>query len=154
MKNRISSFSVIIWSVALMLVGACMIPLLNVQLNPSGSVSAISVTYSWPDASARVIEQEVTSKLEGVFSAVKGLKDISSVTSKGNGTINMTFKKNTDPDAVRFEISTLIRRVYEELPTGVSYPLLSLGEGGAGESPILTYTLNASASPFFYSAIR
>lgn len=132
-----------------MLVGLGLVPLLNVQLSPSRSEPAIHVTYFWPDASARIIEQEVTSKLEGVFSAVKGLKDISSVSSKGNGTIDLTFKKNTSLDAVRFEVATLIRRVYKELPKQVTYPQLSVGSGGRRRTPVLTYTLNASASPFF-----
>jgi multidrug efflux pump subunit AcrB len=132
-----------------MLVGISLVPLLNVQLNPSRSEPAIRINYYWSDASARVIEQEVTSKLEGVFSAVKGLKEISSVSSKGSGTITLTFKKNTSLDAVRFEISTLIRRVYNELPNQVSYPQISIGSGGRKRSPILTYTLNGSASPYF-----
>src|SRR3972149_3541396 len=106
-KGRLSSFSVIIWSLVLMLVGVGMVPLINLQLNPSRSTPAISISYFWPDASARIIEQEVTSKLEGIFSAVKGLKEISSVSSKGIGTIDLTFKKNTNIDAIRFEISTL-----------------------------------------------
>lgn len=133
----------------LMLVGLCLVPLLNVQLNPSRTEPAINVSYYWPNASARIIEQEVTSKLEGVFCGVKGLKDISSETTKGSGTINLTFKKNVSLDAIRFELSTLIRRVYDELPDQVSYPQLSVGSGGRRKSSILTYTLNASESPFF-----
>ncbi|MBN1145204.1 MAG: efflux RND transporter permease subunit [Bacteroidales bacterium] len=132
-----------------MLVGLSVVPLLNVQLNPSRSEPAITVNYYWADASARIIEQEVTSKLEAVFSGVRGLKDISSVTSKGSGTINLTFKKKVSLDAIRFELSTLIRRVHDELPDQVSYPQLSVGAGGRRKSPILTYTLNASASPFY-----
>ena len=93
-KQKLSTFSVLIWSVVLTLVGLSLVPLLNVQLSPSRSEPAVSVTYYWADASARVIEQEVTSKLEAVFSGVKGLKNISSVTTKGSGTIDLTFKKN------------------------------------------------------------
>ncbi|MBN1789089.1 MAG: efflux RND transporter permease subunit [Bacteroidales bacterium] len=148
-KSKLSAFSVLIWSVVLMLVGLGLVPLLNVQLSPSRSEPAIHVTYYWPDASARIIEQEVTSKLEGVFSAVKGLKDISSISSKGSGTIDLTFKKNASLDAVRFEVATLIRRVYKELPKQVTYPQLSVGSGGRRRTAVLTYTLNASASPFF-----
>lgn len=36
---------------------------------------------NWPDASARVNEQEMTAKLEGLFSSVKGIKEASSVSS-------------------------------------------------------------------------
>src|SRR5512145_2566515 len=114
-KIKLSSFSVLIWSVVLMLVGLSVVPLLNVQLNPSRSEPAINITFYWPDASARIIEQEVTSKLEGVFSGIKGLKDISSETTKGSGNINLTFKKNVNLDAIRFELSTLIRRIYDDL---------------------------------------
>ena len=52
-------------------------------------------------------------------------------------------------DAIRFELSTLIRRVYDKLPDQVSYPQLSVGSGGTRRLPVLTYTLNASSSPFY-----
>ncbi len=146
---KLSSFSVIIWSVGLMLMGIALIPQLNIQLNPSRSEPAIAVTCSWPDASARIIEQEVTSKLEGLFVAISGLTEISSVTTKGSVTINMTFRKNANLDAIRFEIATLIRRAYKELPEQVNYPQISLGTSGRIRSNIMTYTLNASASPYF-----
>jgi hypothetical protein len=61
-----------------MIVGVNVLPLLSVQLTPSRSLPGLSVSYRWPDASTRVIEQEVTSKLEGLFSGVKGIKSVSS----------------------------------------------------------------------------
>jgi hypothetical protein len=59
----------------MIIMGLAVLPLLNVQLNPSRSLPGLSVTYRWSDASARVIEQEVTSRLEGLFSSVKGYKE-------------------------------------------------------------------------------
>lgn len=109
----------------------------------------LSVTYRWPDASARVIEQEVTSKLEGLLSGVKGIKGVFSVSSKGYGRINLLFKKTVNLDAARFEVASLIRQAYPSLPDQVSFPELSMSASGENSSPILTYTLNASASPFF-----
>lgn len=148
-KYRLSSFSILIIFVLLMIVGTSVLPLLNVQLTPSRSLPGLSVSYSWPDASARVIEQEVTSKLEGLFSGVKGIKSVSSVSAKGYGYINLSFKKTVNPDAVRFEVASLIRQIYPALPEQVSFPELSMSASGENSSPILTYTLNASASPFF-----
>lgn len=132
-----------------MITGIALLPALNVQLNPSRPGQSVSVTFDWPDASPRVIEQEVTSKLEGLFGAMTGLTEISSTTTKGSGSINMTFKKTVRLDAVRFELATLVRRVYKDLPEGVTYPQISLGTGGRLRAPIMTYTVNASASPFF-----
>lgn len=123
-------------------------PLLHVQLNPSRSLPRLTVSYYWSDASARVVEQEVTSHLEGVFSSVKGIKDVSSISGKGFGRIDLSFKKDINLDAVRFEVASLIREVYPELPEQVSFPELSVGASGKNTAPILTYTLNSSASPF------
>lgn len=150
MHNRsYSSFSILIIFVLLMIIGISVLPLLNVQLTPSRSLPGLSVSYRWPDASARVIEQEVTSKLEGLFSSVKGIKDVSSVSSKGYGRINLSFKKEVNLDAARFEVASLIRQIFPTLPGQVSFPELSMNTSGENSSPILTYTLNASSSPFF-----
>ncbi len=148
-KYQPSSFSILIIFVLLMIVGVSLLPMLNVQLNPSRALPGLSVSYNWPDASARVIEQEVTSKLEGLFNSVKGIKEISSVSQKGYGSIKLSFKKDVNIDAVRFEIASLIRQSYSELPKQVSFPELSLGASGKNESPVLSYTLNGSASPYF-----
>ena len=146
---RLPSFSVIVVFVLLVIMGAGLMPLLNVQLSVSRSLPRLTVSYYWPDASARVIEQEVTSRLEGLFSSVKGIREVSSVSSKGNGRISLSFKKEVNPDAVRFEIASLIRQAYPELPEQVSFPELSMGTGGQNVEPVMTYTLNASASPYF-----
>ncbi|HEY3373047.1 MAG TPA: efflux RND transporter permease subunit [Prolixibacteraceae bacterium] len=148
-KYHPSSFSILIIFLLLMILGVSVLPLLNVQLMPSRSLPGLSVSYRWPDASARVIEQEVTSKLEGLFSSIKGIRDVSSVSAKGYGSINLSFKKKVNLDAVRFEVASLIRQIYPTLPEQVSFPELSMSSGGENSSPLLTYTLNASASPFF-----
>ncbi|MEN7549817.1 efflux RND transporter permease subunit [Rapidithrix thailandica] len=147
-SHKPQSFSIIIIFVLFMMVGGSLIPLLNLQFVPSRTQAGITVSYTWPNASAKVIEQEVTSKLEGLFSTVKGVQNINSVSKKGQGNIHLNFKKHINLDAVRFELSTLIRQSYRELPEGVSYPTLSLGINGKNSTPILTYTLNANASPF------
>lgn len=148
-KYQPTSFSILIIFILLMIVGVSVLPLLNVQLTPSRSLPGLAVSYRWPDASARVIEQEVTSKLEGLFSGVKGINEVSSVSEKGYGRISLSFKKTVNLDAARYEVASLIRQIYSTLPEQVSFPELSMSSSGENSSPILTYTLNASASPFF-----
>ncbi|TKG94576.1 efflux RND transporter permease subunit [Puteibacter caeruleilacunae] len=148
-KRKFSSFSIIISFVALMIMGVSFIPMLNVQFEPSRTLPSLSVRYSWYNASARVIEQEVTTKLEGLFSVVNGVQEVNSTSSKGSGSINIRFKKYVNLDAVRFEIATLIRQVYPDLPEQVSFPSISMSTSGSTTRPVLGYTLNASASPFY-----
>lgn len=149
MKKSISSFSVILIFTCLTIIGVGLIPLLSIQLTPSRTNNVLNVSYSWQDASSIVIEQEVTSKLEGLFNTVRGIKNISSNSQKGSGSISMDYKKGVDMDAVRFEVSNLIRQNYSELPIGVSYPFLSKSSVNENKGPILSYSINASESPHY-----
>lgn len=141
--RRISPFSVILSMVVLMIIGAAMIPLLGIQYQPTKKSQTLSVNYSWSGASARVIEQEITSKLEGLFAPISGIKDINSVSRKNGGTISLGFKEDANLDALRFEISSKIRQVYPQLPEGASYPSLSSSTSGEYTPPMLIYTINA-----------
>ncbi|MBG7630356.1 MAG: efflux RND transporter permease subunit [Bacteroidetes bacterium] len=149
MKQRFSSFTIITIFVCLSIIGISLIPVLSVQLAPTQTKPSLSVNYSWRGASAKVIEQEVTSKLEGIINTVKNIKELSSTSNKGKGSISISFKKNSDMDAIRFEIANLLRQSYADLPEGVSYPQLSLSSSNENKSPILSYSINANESPYY-----
>lgn len=140
---KLSSFSVILVFVVLVIVGAGITPLLCIQYTPTYEQKEISISYNWAGASARVIESEVTSKLEGVISSISGIKQVSSVSGKERGSISITLKPKTDINAVRFEIASQIRRIYPKLPEGVTYPLFSASYNGENTSSVLFYTINA-----------
>lgn len=149
MKKKPSSFTILTIFICLSIIGASLIPLLSVQLTPTRSNKSLNVYYGWLDTSAKVIEQEVTSKLEGVFNTVRGIKSISSTSRKGSGSISMDFKKNVDMDIIRFEVANLIRQSYSELPEGVSYPSLTKSSTNENKSPIVSYSVNANESPHY-----
>ena len=75
-----------------MLVGAACIPMLNIQYQPRSSMQTISVYFSYPDASARVVESEVTSVVEGALNTVAGVSDIQASSYNGGGNVYLTFK--------------------------------------------------------------
>ena len=147
--NSNNSFSIITIFVALMLIGLAFVPLQNIRLTPSQTLAQLTVSYTWHNASAKVIEQEVTSKLENIFSTIKGIKNIKSVSSKGQGQINIEIKKQYSLDAIRFEIATLIRIAYPKLPEQVSYPIISYQTEDNKKTALLSYSLNANASPYY-----
>lgn len=149
MKLKFSSFSIIITFICFSIIGASLIPLLSIQLTSTKTLPSININYNWQDASTKVIEQEVTAKLEGVFNTVRGIKEISSASNKGRGTIQIKFKQHSNMDAIRFELANLIRQSYSELPEGVSYPNLSLSATNENKSPILSYSINANESPHY-----
>ena len=127
--DRISPFSLLLTLVILMVIGAALIPLVDVGASPKPRQGkTLTISYSWRNASPKVVEQEVTSKIEGLVSAVKGVGEVSSVSNFGSGRVTVVLKKEADVSAVKFEISSLLKQVRKKLPEDVSYPVLSGGE--------------------------
>ncbi|MFY0715240.1 efflux RND transporter permease subunit [Seonamhaeicola sp. NFXS20] len=152
MKLKLSSFSILTIFVCLSIIGLSLIPLLSVQLKPSQQKTSLNVSFSWRNASAKVLEQEVTSKLEGVFNTVRGIRNIRSVSRKGRGSVFLDFKKGADMEAIRFELANLIRQTHEELPEGVSYPYISgsiQDDDVDRKKAILNYSINAHENPYY-----
>ena len=50
--KRLPSFSVILVFVVLIVMGAGVVPLLNIQYEPTQKQNSLSVSFSWADASA------------------------------------------------------------------------------------------------------
>ena len=142
-KRRLSSFTVILIMITLMVVGAATIPLLSVQYSSSRDTRNINISYSWYGASARLIEQELTSKIEGARAPISGIRDISSQSGQGNGHVSLSFKKNVNMDAVRFEISSRLKQIYPSFPSEVRYPYISNVSQGGSKDAVLTYAIKA-----------
>ena len=129
--------------IVLALVGAASIPLLNVQYEPIKENRNLVVVFSG-SGSARVIETEVTSVIEGALNTVVGVENIHATSNQGGGYISLNFKKGTDMETTRFDISTRLRQIRSKLPEGTQVNLTgSTGGGGRNSTQILRYTINA-----------
>ena len=143
-----SSFTVIVTFVCLALVGIALVPLLPVKLNPSRSLPGFTVSFSMPGTSSRVVEMEVTSKLESMLARIRGVKKLNSTSGNGFGNITVELDKHADIDAVRFEASTIIRQTWPQLPDGVSYPVIRMKVPDENAArPFMSFTLNAPSTP-------
>ncbi|MCR5574297.1 MAG: efflux RND transporter permease subunit [Bacteroidaceae bacterium] len=146
--KRLSSFTVIVSFACLALVGLALLPLLPVKLNPSRTLPGFTVSYAVPNTSARVVEMEVTSKLEAMLARINGVKKIESSSDNGSGSIQVELDKHVDVDAARFEASTVIRQTWPQLPDGMSYPIITMQVTDEENArPFMIYTLNASVPP-------
>lgn len=142
MKNR--SFSVIIVFVALAMLGCALIPGLTVKLVPSEELPGLSVSFTMAGATPRVVESEVTARLESMLARIRGVRRVCSRSSAGSGYISLTFDRHTDMQHARFETAAVVRQAWPQLPQGVSYPTVSPAMTLRGASrPVLTYTINA-----------
>ena len=144
------TFPILLTLCIFLLIGAALVPGLDVADKPRPRQgSTLSISYHWSGASAKVIEQNVTSRLEGMVSAVNGVESVSSVSYFGSGHVTIRLKKEAAVSATKFEIASLLRQTRDKLPEGVSWPTLSGGEvvtsSNAPEKnrPLLTWQINA-----------
>ncbi len=148
--DKVSSFSLLLIMIVLIIIGLGLSPLIDVGSKPRPQQGKnITIRYWWKNASPKVVEQEVTSKIEGIVSMVKGIKDIYSESRVGYGSVNLVLKKGVNVSAVRFEISSLLKQIKNKLPEKVTYPQLTGGDitRSDGLKPtsinLLTYRINS-----------
>ena len=148
-----SNFRTIFVMCVLLVIGLSLVPLVDVSNEPRVEQGkTLYIHFNWDGASAKVIEQNATSRIEGLMSAVGGVEKVSSVSYFGSGEVTVELKKGADVSAVKFEIAALIKNVYKKLPDKVSYPTLSGGDVVRREqsdnsvSRILEYQINAEGS--------
>lgn len=139
--RRNKAFTVILFTVALMVASVFSLPHLSIQYGQGKDSDGIEVTFQWPGSSARSLESEVTSPMEAMLSRLSGLERIVSESSDGKGRIMLYFPRGTDMAAVRLEISSAVRSIFGTLPRGVTYPEISVAETGAVERPSFEFML-------------
>lgn len=143
-KKGISSFSVLLLMTVAALIGIVCFPQLKVQYTPTAGSSDISVSFQYPGASARIVEAEVTSKLEGVLSTIRACSGIQSVSRDGNGMVTLSVARRKDIETARFEVASKIRNLYSKLPEDCSYPSISLNTRGERAQTAITYSIRSA----------
>lgn len=147
------NFSILLVMCILMVVGAALTPRLDISNEPRPEQGkTLTITYNWQNASAQVVEQNITSLIEGAVSTVKGVEKVSSVSEFGSGHINVEMKPKANISMAKFEIASILRQLRPRLPEDMTFPLVSGGDIDASKADdneiklILTYQLNADMS--------
>jgi multidrug efflux pump subunit AcrB len=131
----------------LTIIGLGLASRLSLRLNPSKTPPSIRVDYSWPGASSKSVEQQITATLEGGFSTLRNIEKISSRSSKSIGYVQISFDKYADIDIARFEVATVIRQLYKSFPVNCSYPVISVNRPDDDQQGVfLSYSVNAPRS--------
>ena len=110
------------WVISLLVLlgGALAVQNLPVMAYPDISPPQVTVTATYPGASAEVIEDTVTSVIEEEMNGIEGLRYIKSDSSRtGTSTIVLTFATGTDTDIAGVEVQNRLKRVEARLPASV-----------------------------------
>ncbi|MCL4110021.1 UNVERIFIED_CONTAM: hypothetical protein GTU68_038238 [Idotea baltica] len=111
------------WVVALLIIigGVLAGNQLPISAYPSIAPPQITITATYPGASAKTIEDTVTSVIEDEMNGINGLRYVSSEASRaGTGTVTLTFDTGTDTDLAGVDVQNRLKRVEARLPSVVS----------------------------------
>ena len=110
------------WVIAifLCLAGVLAMGSLGVSQYPNVAPPQIAISASYPGASAELVEQNVTSRIEEQLNGVKGLLYFESTSDGTSGAqVTATFEPGTDPDVAQIEVQNRLKRVEPRLPEAV-----------------------------------
>ena len=148
-KFRRSAFTTIVVFIVLVIIGIALFPKISIQLESKKFKPNLTISFSYRDRPPHIVEQDVTSRLEGLLNTIRGVSKVKSTSNIGRGSINLEFDKREDIDAIRFEVASLIREVYPKLPNDVSHPMIQYNkDSNVGDNEtVLIYNLNSTAPP-------
>ncbi|MBQ4833720.1 efflux RND transporter permease subunit [Pseudoalteromonas sp. MMG010] len=107
-------------AIVVMLAGVLAIQKLPVAQYPSIAPPAVSITATYPGASARTLEDTVTQVIEQKMKGLDGLLYMSSTSeSTGSATLTLTFSAGTDPDIAQVQVQNKLATATPLLPEQV-----------------------------------
>ena len=110
------------WVIAifLCLAGVLAIGALGVTQYPNVAPPQIAISAYYPGASADLVEQNVTSRIEEQLNGVKRLLYFESTSDGVSGaSVTATFEPGTDPDVAQIEVQNRLKRIESRLPEAV-----------------------------------
>ncbi|GAA2546233.1 efflux RND transporter permease subunit [Winogradskya consettensis] len=137
--------------------GIYSIPSLKQQLLPSLEFPGAFIGAVLPGASPEIMEEQVTKPIEDAVKGADGLDSITSTTSEGSATIQVTFEFGTDIDNAVNQLTTSVNRIQSQLPDNVEptifaggtddIPAIILAASGGDDESDLAKRLNESVVP-------
>ena len=116
---------VVAWVMSLILIifGIFVFLELPVRELPDGiQPPVVQVQTDYKSASAEIVDEEITQKLEDVIGGAEGIKNIDSSSLNGRSRINIQFNTDIDLDDAANDIRERVARVVDNLPSESNPP--------------------------------
>ena len=122
MSNFFINRPVFAWVVAIviMLIGGLGLMTLPISQYPQIAPTTVSITASFPGASARTVETTVTNVIEDGLTGFDDMLYMTSTSSPGLAQIQVIFGPSIDPEIAQVEVQNKLQLVQPQLPEIVS----------------------------------
>src|SRR5436190_15653715 len=128
-------------NLVLILFGIIGLSRLPVRELPDIDPPIVRDTTVYPDANARVIETEVTERLEEQINNIEGIKTLTSQSSEGVSAIGIEFDLSRDINVAAQDVRDRVSRVRGEMPQDILEPIIAKQDSDA--QPIIWSALNS-----------
>jgi hydrophobic/amphiphilic exporter-1 (mainly G- bacteria), HAE1 family len=118
---------------------------LNYELIPKLSFPALSITTTYPGASANEVESSVSKKLEDALSSLENVKSMQTTSQEGLSSITIELESSADANLAVQDAQRKINAMVANLPTGVKSP--SINKFSSDEMPIIKFGVTAKIAP-------
>ena len=136
---RRSVFSTVL-SLVLVLLGVVSYTRLTVREYPNVDEPVVSVSTTYPGASASIIESQITQVLEGSIAGIAGIDVLESTSRAETSRITVRFLSNVDQDVAASDVRDRVSRVRKRLPEEVQEPTIAKVEADAQAILNLVFT--------------
>ena len=122
-------------SLVVILIGLVSYTRLQVREYPKIDEPTVTVTTTYPGASAEIIESQVSKPLEDSIAGIEGVDVLTSISRPERSQITVRFRLDRDPDAAAADVRDRVARVRKRMPDTIDEPVIAKVEADA--SPIV-----------------
>jgi multidrug efflux pump len=120
-------------SIVIMLAGLLSIAKLPIEQYPQVAPPSVSISASYPGASAQTVQDTVIQIIEQGLTGIDNVEYMSSTSeSSGNGSVTLTFKAGTDPDIAQVQVQNKLQTSMPLLPQEVQQQGIRVTKSSAG----------------------
>jgi multidrug efflux pump len=148
-------------AIAVMLAGLLSLRTLPVAQYPSIAPPAISISVSYPGASAETVQSTVVQVIEQQLSGIDNLLYFTSQTSKdGSSRITLSFRQGTNPDTAQVQVQNKVQLAVPRLPQSVQQQGIRVAKSNSNFLMIVGFVStdgrmgNADISDFLASNVQ
>ncbi|MGF7161950.1 multidrug efflux pump [Rhodoligotrophos appendicifer] len=118
-------------SLVVVLIGLVSYDRLTVREYPNIDNPVVSVSTSYPGASAGIMESQVTKILEESLAGIEGIDFMTSISRQERSQITINFKLDRDADGAAADVRDRVSRVARRLPEEIDPPVIQKVEADA-----------------------
>ena len=130
--------------VAVIILGLFSLTRLPIDQMPEMDPPYVTVMTTYAGANASEIETNITKLIENSLNSVDGLKNITSTSKDNISVVSLEFEWGSDIDEALNDIRSYVDLLYDNLPDGVSRPMILKLNSSA--MPIMVYGFTANES--------